>query len=189
MIDMALFREMLLLLILVTMLPPALSSISCLQCSSLYELDCANPVARWLFSLAQYRMLFILYHEWIVAYFRCVFIILLLSSFLIQCDLQPKIPLPLPRLLGVHQLPHCWRQVLFLKLIFWSSIWDPRPKIFYFSSLSNLQGHIGSKLQQAGGNYHIIIIISISQPIVWTNCPRSTMKMAAATGGKKRFLL
>merc|ERR1711934_97327 len=24
---------------------PALSSISCLQCSSLYELDCANPVA------------------------------------------------------------------------------------------------------------------------------------------------
>jgi len=38
-------REMLLLLLLTTMLPLALSSISCLQCSSLYELDCANPVA------------------------------------------------------------------------------------------------------------------------------------------------
>ena len=57
MIDMLLFREMLLLLLLVTMLMPlalsSLSSLSCLQCSSLYELDCASPVERWLFSLAQ----------------------------------------------------------------------------------------------------------------------------------------
>jgi len=38
-------RAMLLLLLLTTMPPLALSSISCIQCSSLYELDCANPVA------------------------------------------------------------------------------------------------------------------------------------------------
>ena len=140
-------------------------------------------------------------------------------------DLQPKILLPLPGLLGIHQLSYCRRQVLILNQNILRS--DPQPKIscfilvlpycrrqvlilsqkyFTFAFLSYLQGHIGSKLQQAGANYNILFVWQLSSvfelfiSIVWqlstylclnfswTNCPRLTMKMAAATGGKKRSL-